>query len=303
MVDQPMSSALGRPVVGFNLAVNGAGPLTQLLYLQRLLQRGAKPDLVVLELSPIFFDQLGDPHDVAHFPGYVLSGLDLPTVERYARQPGEVRHEWWESQLVPIHGHRLTILNYSAQAFVPFADRLELWHDADAHGWRRRAPPDPDKHREILKQTSSVLGPRLAQYKVAEKQIRTLRDVAALLAKERIPTIMVWMPEGPALRAMYARGAIEALRAEFSALSRQHGFSLIEARAWLGEEMLVDSYHLHEGGAVAFTDRLLREAIAPALAGPFESYRSKHAGAGVFQLFSAYRWDGRFVFSGLYSTR
>ena len=68
LVDQPVAAALGRPAFGFNLGTNGSGPFTHRVYLQRLLQRGDKPDLVILELSPIFFDFPDGPNDLEHFP-------------------------------------------------------------------------------------------------------------------------------------------------------------------------------------------------------------------------------------------
>src|SRR5579862_9036860 len=47
-VDRPASDALGRPVVGYNLAIAASGPFSQLLFLERLVRRGDKPDFVVL---------------------------------------------------------------------------------------------------------------------------------------------------------------------------------------------------------------------------------------------------------------
>ena len=275
MVDEALSASSGRSVIGFNLATNAAGPFTQLVYVQRLLRRDVRPDLVVLELSPIFFNYRDAPNDIGRFPAYALGRHDLDTVERYSREPA-LRHEWWQSYLVPTHGHRLTILNQSALALVPFNDRLDLWHDMDAHGWRRREIPTPEDHRTFLARIKQEFGPPMAVYQVGQPPVKALREVTGLLAQERIPTTMVLMPEGPVLRSCYRPGSLTPLMAEFTTLSRVHGFPLIQAREWFEEEKFIDSYHLTHEGAKEFTARLLREIIAPTMNALHESEWSKN---------------------------
>jgi hypothetical protein len=265
VVDQRASAALGRPVIGFNLGTNGSGPLTQLVYLHRLLQRGAKPELVILELSPIFFDFADRLNDIDRFPAQVLSRSDLDTVTRFVRQPDDLRDEWRRCCIVPIHGHRLTILNQTAPIMVPFADRVELSDDMDAHGWRRRERPEPARHAEILELVKQWFGPRLERFKVGGPPVQVLRELADLLASEQIPTVMVVMPEGPLMRSLYAPGSLDPLMNEFAEISRKYGFPLIPARCWFGEEQFTDSYHLTDQAAEEFTERLVREAILPRL--------------------------------------
>ena len=109
-----------------------------------------------------------------------------------------LRQEWWQSYLVPTHGHRLTILNQSALAFVPFNDRLELWHDMDAHGWRRREIPTPEDHRKFLARIKQEFGRRMAAYQVGEPPVKALRE-----GVERADA---------ALKAGHARAVLESLR-------------------------------------------------------------------------------------------
>ena len=90
-------------------------------------------------------------------------------------------------------------------------------------------------------------------------------ELSALLAKERIATVLLVMPEGPLVRSIYPPGATEAVMARLQGLSRDHGLTLIQAREWFGEGEFLDSYHLHEDGARAFTEQLLREVIQPKL--------------------------------------
>jgi hypothetical protein len=262
-VDGPASLALGRPVVAYNLGVAGSGPFTQLLFLQRLLRRGAKPDFVVLELSGLCFSHEDPFGEMKHFPGQMLSRHDLDTVTRYSSNPDEVYRDWLAAYLVPVHGHRLTIVSQTAHVFVPWNDRLELWDNLDDHGWRRMATPSPDEHARVLTNVKKTFEPQIAQYQVGQSQRRALRELSGLLEKERIPTILVWMPEGPLMRSFYSSEAAQSLQSEFERASKEHGFPLVNARGWLEEDAFWDSVHMTEAGGSAFTERLVREAIVP----------------------------------------
>ena len=262
-LDEPASQAIGRPVVAYNLGVAGSGPFTQLLFLKRLLQHGAKPDYVVLELSALVFSHDDPFGELSHFPGQMLGRHDLDTVARYSKHPDEVRRDWLEAYLVPIHGHRLTIVSQTAQVFVPWKDRLELWDNIDAHGWRQMPTPSPEEHARVLKTVKKTFEPQMAGYQVGPSQVRAFHELADLLAKEGIPTIMVWMPEGPLMRSFYPPEAMQALRGEFEQVSNARGFPLVTAREWLDEDAFWDSVHMTAAGGMAFTERLVREAVLP----------------------------------------
>jgi hypothetical protein len=261
-VDQPCSALLGRPVVGYNLGVAGSGPFAQLVFLQRLLRRGARPDWVVVELAPKCFDEEDVFGELSRFPASMLNRADLDTVERYAKNP-DLRNEWWRSFLVPVHGHRLTIVHQTVPVFLTGNDQLEVWDDIDDHGWRRLEVPTPEHRRRVLDMVKQVNEPQLARYQVGRWRVRALQELTDLLAHERIPALLVVMPEGPLMRSFYPRESLAPLLREFDQVSQKRGFPLVQARAWLGEEKFHDSLHLTEVGGQEFTERLLREAILP----------------------------------------
>jgi hypothetical protein len=187
-------------------------------------------------------------------------------MERYGGQ-SDLRDEWWKSRMVPAYGHRLMILNQSARLLVPFSEQIELWPDVDAHGWRGRKPLAPAMHAVALKEIELQLKEKLQKFETDAAPRQGLRELAEVLAKERIRTVMVVMPEGPFLRSLYAPNAAAPMREEFRSLCRHHGFTLIDAHDWYDESRFVDSYHLHEHAAQEFTDRLVREALTSATPG------------------------------------
>ena len=276
LLEQPLASSLGRPVVSYNLAINGDGPLAHLIHMQRLLRRGIRPELVVVELSPLLCEVGQVKQEIRRYPPNLLEHSDLDIMERHADQP-DLYTDWWQAHLVPIHGHRIMILNQSARTFVPFSERVELWTDADRHGWRGKKQPTPAEHERILEEIESQFKERGAKYKIDEVPLNALRELTELLAKERIATVFVLMPEGPLFRTFYLPERVAPVLATFAGLSRKHGFPLLSARDWFDEDKFRDSYHLHEQGANAFTERLLREIISPTMHAAQNGQRSRVA--------------------------
>jgi hypothetical protein len=263
-LESSLQAHVGRPVVAFNLANNGAGPMTQLLYTQRMLRRGIRPDAVVLELTPLNYGDAPTPHDALLHPAELLDRRDVEVVARHAPRV-DLCSDWWQSFLVPVYGHRLALMNQVAPVMVPYTDRTEVWPDMDSHGWRHWDVPTPEQRASIVKHVQQEFHTRLCNYRIGQAHLQTLRELTELLERERIPTVMVLMPEGPAFRAIYADGAVTPLKQEFEAISRQHGFAFVSAREWFADEKFVDSYHLTHEGATELTERLSRQAVAQLL--------------------------------------
>ena len=279
-----LAQALNRPVVAFNLGFYSSGWLSQHIHLGRLLHRGVRPDLVVIELSPLVLDDAGVTNDLALFAGSRLEGREVALVRRYTTDPDLVADRR-EALLVPVYGHRLAILNCEAQFLVPFGDRLYLWVDADAHGWAKAEYRDPKDRPEALAAMAEATGPRFANFQVNPTARQMLTDLLACAQQEGVPALLVRMPEGPRLRSLYGPGLDEELMKEFAALSRRYDFPLVNARDWLGEDLLTDSIHATGEGAEVLTRRL-GKAMVPLLArrlyapGPPANAHASRAPAG-----------------------
>jgi len=258
-----LARELQRDIVAHNLAIHASGPLSHLIYLNRMLQRGVRPDLVVIEVSPLLHDTLKNTSDLALFPVSRLERLDLPLVEQYGHDYN-LKWQWLESRLTPIHSHRLAMLNYWAKAIVPFVDQMMVWHDVDDHGWLKQEDHGPERLPAVLDHLEAEMKPRLDRYLVGAPPLRALTELLARLHQERIGAVLLQMPEGPRLRSLYPAAPIAALFQEFANLSRRYAAPLIHAREWLDESLFVDSHHLTWRGADALTGKLALE-LAPFL--------------------------------------
>lgn len=94
------------PIV-FNLGVMGAGPVSQLMYLRRLLAEGIKPDRVLLEIHPLLLHEGRGWGELDVLDVNRLAWSDLSTLERYVYDPASLRWRWFRSRLAPCISHRV----------------------------------------------------------------------------------------------------------------------------------------------------------------------------------------------------
>ena len=121
-----LSSDLGRPVEVFNFGVAAAGPVTQWLYLRRLLGDGAAPDLVLVEVLPPFF--------AANRPRPAEADWLEPTRLRPGERALAARYGFdltphdpraWARRLAPWHAYRCALLREVAPGCLPGGQRLD----------------------------------------------------------------------------------------------------------------------------------------------------------------------------------
>jgi hypothetical protein len=260
LAEEKLTTELDRPIVSVNLGTLGGGPFTNLVHLKRLVRRGIRPDLLVMELNPIVYDDIA-PNDVPRLPPECLERQDLDVVKEYSNDKS-VDKQFWESFLFPVRGHRLAILSQAARIMVPYVDLLEPVENVDAHGYRpNRKVTDPNKIRDT-KETREAMRPRLQNYHVNEQRIRALRELADLAEANHIPTLFYTFPVRPSLRPMYGPG-LQTLLGEWRAIAEEHHFPMIDGIKWIDEDKFSDNFHLDHDGATQLTEMLLERAIVP----------------------------------------
>jgi hypothetical protein len=262
-LEESLTKELHQPVVAFNMGTDAAGPFTHLLYVQRWLARGHKPDLVVIELSHLFHNRPPVETDLPRFPAHVLCPGELQTVRRYNPNPNLLR-EWWECLFVPVYGHRLNILHATARFLVPFGDRTNLYTDMDACGWRKLPVPAKETRDKTLAALKRSFAGTFKRYTPNQQQLQVLTELMGVLKKEQIPVMLVVMPHGALLRSSYDREGTTKLLQDFAALAHTYDCTFVNAHDWFDDDMFIDSYHLTQEGAERFTARL-HDTILPAL--------------------------------------
>jgi hypothetical protein len=270
LLEAPLTQAQRWPVVVFNFGIYGAGPVSQLLYLNELLARGIRPDLLLIEVAPMFLDDQSEREEISRLPADRLGRRDLAVVERYRGPPNVgLRADWWRAAAVPVYAHRIVILSELLPVLLPRYLRIECCRTIDDSGWLRLqlaarylTPEGRQGRRESVR---AELAPALGRLRTDGKGIQALRELLTLARRKGISAALILMPEGPYFRESYPPGSWQCVCSLMESLHREFGCPLINCREWIAEEGFVDSHHLLPEGAAVFTERLGREAILPLL--------------------------------------
>jgi hypothetical protein len=256
-----------RPVV-FNFGISGAGPVTELLTVRRLLADGIRPDLLLIEvLPPCLAGQLPSS-ELTRLTSDRLRLDDLPLVARYGPPLAELRADWWQGWPVPWYSHRYAILARSAPQFLPGRVPSGAFDQIDESGSPPlpESAPTPDAYRRGLEQARTAYAPCFAGFELGGPACAALQELLELCQHEQIAAALVLMPEGQDFRDLYPSAAWAQIEQFLGALSRRYCAPVIDARDWVPDAHFSDGHHLLRPGAALFTERLAREHLGPFLA-------------------------------------
>lgn len=244
----------------FNFGTPATGPITHLVYLNRLLKAGVRPKHLFVEvLPPMLADCPGGPLEQTFLPGERLTADELETVERFGFDPAVVRPAWRASVSAPWSKLRFQVLGRIAPSWLPWQQRHDWSRNTDARGWA--TPPRQEvtleERTEQLAKVRAEYAGTLAGMAPDGRPLAALRELIAVCRANDIPATLVLMPEGPTFRALYPPGLDDRI----DAAVRPLGAPLIDARRWLTEGDFYDGHHPFTRGAERFTDRLMRDVF------------------------------------------
>jgi hypothetical protein len=253
---EPLHDSEGRPVLVFNFGHNGMGPVFQHLYLCRLLREGVRPDLVVLEVMPMYLHYEPD-----HFLVRFVTAPELPRAASYVPLHSLLRNlARWQKDLYPDAGR--AVFPDDLQWLVPPAEpeRVGPTLALGGPGRMRDRVSDAERRRRMAIQEAGFAWRGAT---VSERGERALRDSLELCRREKIEVVLLLTPEGDSFRKFYPRGAEEALVACVRRLGREAAVPVVDARHWLREEDFFDGQHMLRRGAAKFSRRLHEEVLVP----------------------------------------
>lgn len=242
----------------FNFGTPATGPITHLVYLDRLLKQGVRPKHLLVEvLPPMLADGPGGPIEQAFLNGERLTASEIDTVERFGFDPAVVRPAWRESMVAPWWKLRFQVLGRISPSWLPWNLRYDWSRTADARGWATppRQEVTPEERTEQLAKVRAEYAGTLAAIDPNGRPLNALRELIARCRANDIPVTLVRMPEADTFRTLYPPGLEDRVTACLEPL----GVPMIDARRWLREEEFYDGHHPFTRGAEAFTDRLMQE--------------------------------------------
>ncbi len=265
---QSAATEAGTPAVVFNFGVPGAGPVTHLIYLRRLLAARHRPDLLILEvLPPLLADMPDGPLETRMLKGDLLTRDEVELVGRYAMPVERLRQQQREAARSPVHEHRFKLLGRIFPSSLPYQLRYDWGRTPDPNGWGASDVSDVSDEQRArgVASTANEYRDVFLHDLPTGPSVTALRDTLALCRVERIPVAIVIFPEATAFRVLYPPH-VEPKLARFCAdLSAEFGCPVTDARTWVADDLFVDSHHLLRTGAASFTDRFAVEALLPFL--------------------------------------
>ena len=259
MVIGPAAGHFGGCVEAFNYGCPAAGPMTMALYLRRLLDDGARPDCVLVELHPCFVAPLEPPFESRWLHPYRL-------------RPGEpevLRSFGWDVPTPPHHGpqgfvaaasaFRFALLNRYAPVLLPCPYGLTVGARSDRLGYVRGLDMKPAEKPRALERSYEQYAAVLAAYHVGGPGCEAVRDVLTQCAAHDIRAAVVLMPESSEFRGWYGPAGFAEVTAFAQKLSGEYGVAVYDAREWVVDGGFADGHHLIPAGADVFTDRLADE--------------------------------------------
>jgi hypothetical protein len=265
-LEQLLRREAGAPFAVVNFGAPGTGPITQQIYLRRLLAQGIRPDLLILEILHLNCQEVGGrPFESYLFRGGLLTHGEIDLVARYGAPREYLLDDWRRAVLNPWFEHRFQLLGRVRPSLVPPGVVVSEEGGRDAWGWR----PYPldfvtrEEYERGRALSRHHYGPVLGDYRPSPDSRRALADLLELCRSERVPVLLVRMPEGDDFRAMTSPASRARLDELFAEAAAPAGVAVVDAQTWMPDDLFRDGHHLLRKGAALFTERLGREHVLP----------------------------------------
>jgi hypothetical protein len=264
ILELQLSEHLQRPSIAFNFGITGAGPLTHLLNLRRLLKDNVRPDLVLIEILPPLLNGQPWNQESLRLRPERLWHDEVGVLKNYGCEPG-IDQRWLTGWPVPFYEHRFPILSRFLPSWLPYDMRLDWAIGIDDSGYAprpkmRRSAAAEQVALENMRKDYSV---RLDKFLLGGQACRGLVELVELCEQEHLPAALVLMPEGTAFRALYKPEVWEQIDGFLKYVAGRAHIPILNAREWLPDTAFVDAHHLLQEGAEEFTTRFGHESVVP----------------------------------------
>jgi hypothetical protein len=255
-------SAEDRPAVAFNFGIPAAGPITNNLYLRRLVRAGIHPDFVLIEVLPPFLaGQLSTPMESRWLAPHRLRDEEFALLDGWGFSMPRESVTLWSRWLAGSHLYRYALLSRNLSSWIPYEQLCDVRECTDSHGWAK-TPFDsvtPEEHERGLKTAWKQYRYALGGFRLGGPACAALEDLLAFCRSEQIPAALVFMPESSAFLSWYTPEALQEVNAFMTELCDSYEVGLIDARTWIPDDRFADGHHLLPAGAERFTERLAEE--------------------------------------------
>ena len=265
-VGPELTRRFGHPVEAFNFAHAGAGPVTNAVYLRRLLSDGVRPDAVTIEVHPALLAAHMGTAEAKWFPAIRLRPEEVPLVRRFGFDTPDLSAHGWRGRVLPWYEYRVPLIDRYATQLTVFPFPVAARQPCDEHGFFRCRTVGPEERARLLKLTHKQYEDYLTGYRPGGGGVAALRDMLETCRAARVRAALLLTPESSEFRNWYPEPGRSEIATVLADLAREFACPVFDGREWLPDELIGDGHHLMGPGADAFTAKLTRDALAPWLA-------------------------------------
>jgi hypothetical protein len=250
----------------YNLGYRGAYPTWAWLNLMRLLDRGIKPDFVVVHIA---LAECGIPHPAEkQFATWSnrLSWADLQRLRPYTKNALRFPLRWAETRPTAWSRFAECIRSDVLPEWQPLRTRRSYsWEHMDRYGFvpLPAQPFTPERREEAFRQGLLLHSHSVAGRPISEITRRAHRDLADRCGREGIAVAFTWTPESPRYRAAYGKAGVESVDAYTRFIRGELRADVFPAPVHLAEDDFADGYHLLPAAAVKYSRWLADQHLKP----------------------------------------
>ncbi len=240
----------------FNFAAAGCGPVTDALYLRRLLDAGLRCETVLVELHPAMLADHNPPFEAPWLHAYRLRSDEPDILRSYGwdiETPPQFRTG---GQLSSAHTYRFALLNAAHPKLLPSPFGLNTAGRMDDRGHVPGIPVKAEDRPRFLADAHATYARAFADYRPGGPAVAAVRDMLTRLQAHGIQPLLLFTPESPTFRSWYGEAGDTAVSLLAQSLASEFGVPLIDARGWLPDDELADGHHAMPAGAKLFTEKL-----------------------------------------------
>ncbi len=242
----------------FNFGCSSCGPITQLLYLQRLMDAGLRADLLAIEIHPALLAELKEPFELRWLQSHRLRPGESERLQTLGCDLDAISADRCPLFQASSH-YRQALLNEFAPDLLPGSQAVRRNRTSDAFGTVASIDAKPALRLELLANAKAEYQPAFAGYRPGGPATVALRQMVILARANHIRPILFHAPEASEFQSWYGATGNVRIREFCETLSVESATPLLNSRDWLPDGDFVDGHHVTPRGASRFTERLQTE--------------------------------------------
>ncbi len=254
-----LSTRSGRDVIAFNFGTPAGGPLTNALYLRRLLQAGVQTDCLLIELHPAYLAQKRDgiAFEAQWLHSYRLRRGEPEVLAKFGVTPHDAPHFTLAEKLNSAHAYRFPMLDRYASVWLPSSFGLTLGANTDPFGHVSGITiaehNKPVALRKSLEQYAGVF----PGYTIGGPGERAVADLVQLAHANGWRVAAYVSPESTDFRAAYGHDSQAKFDAACVRWSVEWRIPVLQSRGWVSDDGFADGHHATPSGSTEFSAKMV----------------------------------------------